>query len=440
MNNRFCFVAIVKNESPVIRRCIDSISNIATSYLICDTGSTDGTPEIIESYMKEKGISGEVIHHPWKNYSDARSYLYDQAYTYKKAQDAEYLIWHDADEVLLTDTKNLNSQSTQKNIDILSYPTKEDADKFYNWLINQPISICYLMTVYGNMRYKRANINKNNQLYVWKSPKHEYIEGTKDNRSIIYDNIIVYPRAEGNAAKDPDRQKKDVNLFIDYINENGGPEKCPREVFYLAQEYQNFNKEKAIEYYKLRITLDGGYIDEKYISYLRLGRLSDGTDKISFWKAGFKENPKRLECVYDLMNYYRSKNDYQKAFNWALKAPENHDVNDDNLFIEQNIYQSFFDLDFAVVAFYLGKYQFANDINQRNLFKNKDPAVKQVIISNQKFIDEKLILNGLTKLVPEEIGLVNQFATLKISSNATTIKTILPQPIQKLDNENIINI
>ena len=70
MSNNFCFVAIVKDESHVIVRCLDSIINIATSYLICDTGSTDNTSELITDYMKNKNVPGQVIHKKWKNYLD----------------------------------------------------------------------------------------------------------------------------------------------------------------------------------------------------------------------------------------------------------------------------------------------------------------------------------------------------------------------------------
>ena len=56
-DNRFCFVAIVRDESPVIERCMRSIADIATSYLICDTGSVDDTVEKIRRFMAERSIA-----------------------------------------------------------------------------------------------------------------------------------------------------------------------------------------------------------------------------------------------------------------------------------------------------------------------------------------------------------------------------------------------
>ena len=59
-----CLVMIVKNESKVIKRCFDSIVEHLDYWVIHDTGSTDDTPQIIESYMKEHNVKGELHHTP----------------------------------------------------------------------------------------------------------------------------------------------------------------------------------------------------------------------------------------------------------------------------------------------------------------------------------------------------------------------------------------
>ena len=389
MDNRFCFVAIVRNESHVIKRCLDSIANIATSYVICDTGSTDNTPEIIDSYMKEKGIPGEVIHKEWKNYGFNKSYLLEQ--TYEK-NNAKYLIWHDADEVFLKDANNLTS-----------YLTKNDTDDLFNWLETHPESIFYIKTIYGNNHYKRWNIVRNNQLYKWISPKHEQLVGTKNNSSTFCDKFILLARQEGSASKDPDRCKRDTQLFLDYIKENGGIANCPREVFYLAQEYESLDKQLAIKYYILNTQLSKiltNWNQEVYISYLRLGRLvDDEKDKIKYWKDGFKLIPHRLECIFELMFFYRTKKDWHRSLKWGFSASENRNINDDDLFVESNIYTHDFDLDFSMAAYYSQKYELANNINQKNILRNKDKPMLALLLDNQKFFDQALMDMKSIKLV-----------------------------------------
>ena len=55
-----CLVMIVKNESKVIKRCIDSVKDYIDNWVIVDTGSTDGTQKLIIDIMDEYGIKGEL--------------------------------------------------------------------------------------------------------------------------------------------------------------------------------------------------------------------------------------------------------------------------------------------------------------------------------------------------------------------------------------------
>ena len=46
-----CLTMIVKNESKIIERCFDSVKDYIDTWCICDTGSTDGTQDIIKKYF-----------------------------------------------------------------------------------------------------------------------------------------------------------------------------------------------------------------------------------------------------------------------------------------------------------------------------------------------------------------------------------------------------
>ena len=76
---------IVKNESKIITRLLDSVISIIDFYCICDTGSTDNTCEIITEYFKnkndeminEKIITGKIIHEPFINFEYNRNFALD---------------------------------------------------------------------------------------------------------------------------------------------------------------------------------------------------------------------------------------------------------------------------------------------------------------------------------------------------------------------------
>ena len=64
---------IVKDEASNLEACFESVLHLISTYCICDTGSTDGTPELIRAFFDAQGIEGEVLHHEWKNFGHNRT-------------------------------------------------------------------------------------------------------------------------------------------------------------------------------------------------------------------------------------------------------------------------------------------------------------------------------------------------------------------------------
>ena len=53
-----CLVMIVRNEAAIIRRCLESVRPHIDRWVICDTGSTDNTPDIVQEILS--GIPGTL--------------------------------------------------------------------------------------------------------------------------------------------------------------------------------------------------------------------------------------------------------------------------------------------------------------------------------------------------------------------------------------------
>ena len=68
-----CLSMIVKNETHIIRECLDSMWQHIDYWVIVDTGSTDGTQDLILTFFAEKGIPGELIERPWVNFGHNRT-------------------------------------------------------------------------------------------------------------------------------------------------------------------------------------------------------------------------------------------------------------------------------------------------------------------------------------------------------------------------------
>ena len=63
-----CMWFIVKNEKPVLPRLALSAAGIIDTFYACDTGSTDGTPQVVKDEFGKHGIKGTVVHHDWENF------------------------------------------------------------------------------------------------------------------------------------------------------------------------------------------------------------------------------------------------------------------------------------------------------------------------------------------------------------------------------------
>src|SRR5579885_3808492 len=80
---------IVRNEEEVIGRCLDSIQDCCDEIIICDTGSTDKTVEIVSKYPQVK-----VVHFTWvDDFAAARNFSFQHA-------TKDLILWLDADDII----------------------------------------------------------------------------------------------------------------------------------------------------------------------------------------------------------------------------------------------------------------------------------------------------------------------------------------------------
>jgi glycosyltransferase involved in cell wall biosynthesis len=66
-----CLNMIVKDEAPVIRRCLATVRPFIDFWVIVDTGSRDGTQAIISEFLQD--LPGELIERPWVDFAHNRS-------------------------------------------------------------------------------------------------------------------------------------------------------------------------------------------------------------------------------------------------------------------------------------------------------------------------------------------------------------------------------
>ena len=100
--NQLCLNMMVRNEAANIERCLASVADHIACWVIGDTGSSDGTQEIIQSFFTRRGIPGELHQFPFHNFEQARNAALERAHASPLKYD--YLLFCDADmELVVSD-------------------------------------------------------------------------------------------------------------------------------------------------------------------------------------------------------------------------------------------------------------------------------------------------------------------------------------------------
>ena len=91
-----CLNLIVKNESHVIHELFESVAQYIDYWVVVDTGSTDGTQDLIRREMDRLGIPGELHERPWRDFGHNRSEAIQLAQGH-----CDYIWVMDADDMLV---------------------------------------------------------------------------------------------------------------------------------------------------------------------------------------------------------------------------------------------------------------------------------------------------------------------------------------------------
>jgi hypothetical protein len=79
---KLILILMVKNESKIIRRCLESAEPAVDAFCIVDTGSTDNTVDLANEFVKER--VGIVAHAEWKNFGHNRTISFEVARNFVK--------------------------------------------------------------------------------------------------------------------------------------------------------------------------------------------------------------------------------------------------------------------------------------------------------------------------------------------------------------------
>jgi glycosyltransferase involved in cell wall biosynthesis len=350
-----CLNMIVRDEAPVIRRCLDSVRPLIDYWVIVDTGSTDGTQEIIREHLKD--VPGELHERPWRDFAHNRS----EALALARGR-GDYVLVIDADETL------------------------QIADGFeLPALVRDSYNIHVL---YGGCSYMRRQLVSNSLPWRYEGVLHEYITCEQARTEELLRGLQTVPFHDGARARDATTYRRDALVLERALIDD--PQNA-RYVFYLAQSYRDAGDlELALRNYKRRVEM-GGWPEEVWYSLYQAAHLRERMgapwpEVLDAYLTAWQYVPDRAGPLFRVGMHYQREGEHHAAhlfFGRAMRIPC---PGPDRLFVEQALYDYQLPIEYAVACFYVGAHAEAVEINNRLLRSGLLPphAIEQVV-RNRRF-------------------------------------------------------
>lgn len=296
-----CLNMIVKNESHIIEKTLNNLCDKIKFdyYVICDTGSTDNTKQVISDFFEKKNIKGEIFDDVWKDFGYNRTKALEYAY-----EKTDYAVIFDADDELCGDFK---------------LPDILDKDGYYFQFGNE-----------NGTSYTRVQMINNRIKWKYVGVLHEFIDCLKPNADleVITGDYYTCSGRSGNRNADPNKYLKDA-LILEKAHAEAlanDDKLYYRYAYYCANSYSDCGKyDKAVEWYKITLN-QGNWYQEKYNScksiYNCLCSLGKKEEGFYYLVESFKYDKTRGECLYHLITEYLWKDMPQVAYNYYLNSKE----------------------------------------------------------------------------------------------------------------------
>ena len=283
---------IVKNESRVLARCLDSLKTLVDEIIIVDTGSDDNTKEIAYHY------TDKVYDFEWINdFSATRNISFSKA-------TMDYIYVADADEVI--------DEENQRKFQLLKQALLPEIEIVQMYYTNQ----LEFNTTYNFDKEYRPKLYKRLREFRWREPIHEMVR----LEPVIFDSEIeIIHMPESNHAG------RDFSIFLKILKDGKELsekliEMYSRELFIAGTE-RDFKE--ALPFFLELLERPLSLEKLKLVQCVVVRAARESGDVLTFFKEAMKnvalDHPS-AEICFELGEYYMTVGDAKEASIWYYNA------------------------------------------------------------------------------------------------------------------------
>jgi glycosyltransferase involved in cell wall biosynthesis len=289
---------MVKNGGPVFERVLTENLPIIDRWTVLDTGSTDGTQDVVRRVLA--GKKGQLFEEPFLNFRDSRNRcleLAGQSCKYTLMLDDTYVVRGDLRGFL--NTVRSDQFSNSFSVLILS----NDTEYYSNRVLKTADKLRYIYTIHEVIQ-KEGNVT----VVI---PKEA---------ATIFDY-----RADYMEKRTIDRKRYDLDRLFEMVRDDPTN---PRHLYYLAQTYNLLeNWDSAAKYFELRATSElEGFKQEAVDSWFELARLYNFKLGKPWalceetYKKAYDLDPSRPDPLYFLGVHYMLEGQNAVAFDYFKRG------------------------------------------------------------------------------------------------------------------------
>ena len=361
-----CLNMIVRNEAHIVHELLDVVAPYITSWVIVDTGSDDGTRDVIRSHMAKLGIPGELHERPWRNFGHNRS----EALTLAQGH-GDYIWVMDADDTVVG-TPDFGGLSAD----------------VYAMRIRDSFTYC---------TYWRRQLFRDGMRWRYEGVVHEYahcddpfVEERLDG------DYYIESRRLGDRNLDPQKYARDRDLLLAEIERN--PDDA-RSIFYLSQSYFNLGDFANAREWAARRAEMGGWDEEVYYAMFQvaesMSRLGAPWPEIQdAYLRAWASRPTRAEPLHAIACRYRTDQCYQLGYFFAERAAAIPLPEEDILFVGADVYNWRAIDEQAVCASWIGKHAEAFTLCRRVLARSDVPDDDRKRIAGNRDISAPTMIDA----------------------------------------------